>query len=436
MAGIFISYRERDSKGWALSLRDRLVEAFGEDKVFLDKDALRAGKWKDQIERALGDCNVVLVVIGRGWLNAADDQGNRRLMSDDDVHRREIALALSRADVTVIPVLVDGATMPKTDELPEDIRDLRQQQTRAISDSAAHRRVDLDGLIGDIRRVGGLHPKPDPNPTPTPQPPPGPLKNSGKVIVALSLVGLVILAAASESGLDHEGKLGSLFILALGLWFAIRGYGDVKSGMRKGRGLSLAAIGVTALTGLGLLGTLGQTDAPLPLVNNIAPPAPIQFPSPAPAPPRVDITPAKIDAPKQVAKRASPAPKVKPETLAEPEPELVDTVAAADYRGIWQDGHDFTIFYVLRQEGDAVYLQQYNAYGALTFEATGVPRGSELKIDHPRLSASLALSDGGQQLSGSSKDKANGLMRPILLRKVDLNALDPQIAQLLRPLVQ
>ena len=437
MAGIFISYRERDSKGWALSLRDRLVEAFGEDKVFLDKDALRAGKWKDQIERALGDCNVVLVVVGRGWLNATDDQNRQRLMLDDDVHRREIALALARTDVTVIPVLVDGATMPKADELPEDIRDLRQQQTRAISDSAAHRRVDLDGLIGDIHRVGGLHPKPDPNPTPTPQPPPGPLKNSGKAIVALSLVGLVILAAASEGGLDHEAKLGSLFILGLGLWFAIRGYGDVKSGMRKGRGLSLAAIGVTALTGLGLLGTLGQADSPkTAMVNNIVPPAPIPVPRPELPPPLANITPAKIDAPKQVAKHTSPAPKVEPEMLTQPEREPVEAVAAADYRGIWQDGHDFTIFYVLRQEGNAVYLQQYNAYGALTFEATGVPNGSELKIDHPRLSASLALSEGGQQLSGSSKDKANGLMRPILLRKVDLNSLDPQLAQLLRPLVQ
>ncbi len=146
MAGIFISYRERDSKAWALSLRDRLVEEFGEDHVFLDKDTLKAGKWKDQIERALGDCNIVLVVIGRGWVNAQDEEGRQRLMSDDDVHRREIALALARQEVTVIPVLVDGATMPKPDELPENIRDLIQQQSRAISDNAAHRKVDLDGL--------------------------------------------------------------------------------------------------------------------------------------------------------------------------------------------------------------------------------------------------------------------------------------------------
>jgi hypothetical protein len=152
MAGIFISYRERDSKGWALSLRDRLVEEFGEARVFLDKDTLKAGKWKDQIEQALGDCNIVLVVIGRGWRNAQDDEGRQRLMLDDDVHRREIALALARPDVTVIPVVVDGATMPKPDELPPDIRNLIQQQSRAISDSAAHRKVDLVSSRSRSRR--------------------------------------------------------------------------------------------------------------------------------------------------------------------------------------------------------------------------------------------------------------------------------------------
>lgn len=426
MAGIFISYRERDSKGWALSLRDRLVEAFGEEKVFLDKDALRAGKWKDQIEQALGACNIVLVVIGRGWLKATDDQGRQRLMLDDDVHRREIALALSRADVTVIPVLVDGATMPKGEELPEDIRDLRQQQTRVISDSAAHRKVDLDSLIGDIRRMGGLIPKSDP--APTPQPKPDTLKNSGKAIAALSLVALVMLAAL-EGSLDRDARIGSIFILAIALWLAFRGYRDVKAGMRKGRGLSITAIGLTGLSTLGSLGWLTQSDPPpAPLVNNIFQPVPIVTPSPEPAPPPVKATALKIDP-------SAPSRKRGKEVAARtPEDEPVQPVEAADFRGIWQDGHDFTIFYVLRQENEAVYLQQYNGYGALTFEATGVPNGTKLKIDHPRLTANLVLS--GDQLAGNTTDKANGLSRPILLRRVDLDVLDPQIAQLLRPLVQ
>ena len=208
MAGIFISYRERDSKGWALSLRDRLVDEFGEARVFLDKDTLKAGKWQDQIEQALGDCNIVLVVLGRGWLNAQDDEGRQRLMSEDDVHRREIALALARPDVTVIPVVVDGATMPKPDQLPQNIRDLIQQQSRAISDSAAHRKVDLDGLMADIRRVGRFEPKTVSTSTLTPTPPLAPSKNSGKVITALCLLALIFLA--------RQWNLWAVFLLASG----------------------------------------------------------------------------------------------------------------------------------------------------------------------------------------------------------------------------
>lgn len=424
MAGIFISYRERDSKAWALSLRDRLVEEFGEDRVFLDKDTLKAGKWKDQIERALGDCNIVLVVIGRGWLLAQDEEGRQRLMSDDDVHRREIALALARQEVTVIPVLVDGASMPKPDELPENIRDLIQQQSRSISDNAAHRKVDLDGLSADIRRVGHFPLKPDPTPTPITLA----KKHSGKVISALCLVAL-IFAAASE-GLDHDEKLGGIFIGGLSLWLAWSGFKDIKSGLAKGKGLGMAALGLSGLATLGMLGALTQPDAPsAPVANNMAP---------QPLPMSPVVTPSQPAAQTQAV--ANPEPMVPlekpPKPVKPPKVAPVAKLETANFQGIWQDGHDMSIFYLIRQENNLVHLQEYNALGAMTFESTGRPVGNELKIDHPMLVANLALSDGGQQMGGSVKQRATGLIKPMLLRKVDLNAIDPQVAALLRPLVE
>ena len=427
MAGIFISYRERDSKAWALSLRDRPVDECGEEKIFLDKDTLKAGKWKDQIERALGDCNIVLVVIGHGWLNAQDDEGRQRLMSEDDVHRREIALALARPEVTVVPVLVDGASMPKADELPPNIRDLIQQQSRSISDHAAHRKVDLDALSADIRRVGQFAPKPAP--APSSNPPPhvlAPIKNSGKVIAAFCLIALVF-AAASE-GLDYDEKLGGIFISAIALWLAFTGFKDVKAGLVKGRGLAMAAIGLSGLVILGMLGALTQPDAPTTAsVNNIVPPA--QNPVPEyQSPPQKQaaenpeaVTPAVVKPPKPARQQKS-VPVAKVET--------------ANFQGIWQDGQDISIFYLIRQQNDVVHLQEYNAIGALTFEAIARPVGNELKFDHPMLVVNLALSDGGQQLDGSVNQRATGLSKPMLLRKVNLDSLDPQLAGLLRPLVQ
>jgi hypothetical protein len=156
MTGIFISYRQDDAKPWALLLSKELAGMFGEDRVFLDKDALRAGNWRAQIHEALNQCRVVLVVIGRRWLTITDDAGTPRLNHSDDVHRQEIALALSRKDVTVIPVLVDGVAMPRTEDLPMDIRSLTDQQSRELSDGRARREVDMQLLIEDIRRITGL----------------------------------------------------------------------------------------------------------------------------------------------------------------------------------------------------------------------------------------------------------------------------------------
>jgi hypothetical protein len=156
MNGIFISYRQDDAKPWALLLRDRLSEAFGSEDVFLDKDTLRAGNWREQIQEALAGCRVVLIIMGRQWLTMTDEDGQRRLDRADDVHRLEIASALSRDHVTVIPVRVDGAPMPHAKDLPEDIRRLTDQQSHELSDSSARREVDLKLLIADIQRLTGL----------------------------------------------------------------------------------------------------------------------------------------------------------------------------------------------------------------------------------------------------------------------------------------
>jgi hypothetical protein len=156
MSGIFISYRDEDAKPWALLLRDELAEAFGDEQVFLDKDTLGAGSWREQIQQALDRCRVVVVVIGPRWLTVADGGGARRLDNPEDVHRQEIAAALARHDVTVIPVRVDGARMPRAQELPADIRTLPDQQSFELGDRSTRRRVELRALVGEIERTARL----------------------------------------------------------------------------------------------------------------------------------------------------------------------------------------------------------------------------------------------------------------------------------------
>jgi hypothetical protein len=159
MAGIFISYRQADAKAWAIGLRDDLANTFGDDQVFLDKDTLHAGNWRAQIERALDRCNVVLIVIGPRWLTIADEHHRPRLSLPDDVHRQEVALALSHQETTVIPVLVDDAAMPRAEQLPEDLRGLCDQQAYKVGDTKARRKADLEVLVHSIQAVGGLTPR-------------------------------------------------------------------------------------------------------------------------------------------------------------------------------------------------------------------------------------------------------------------------------------
>jgi len=156
MAAIFVAYRESDAKAHATAVRDALEAAFGEGAVFLDKDKLREGPWAPQLEAGIAACRVFVLVIGRGWLDAHNGAGGRRLEQSDDVHRREVALALATPSVTVLPLLVDGAVLPSAGNLPELLRPLAAQQAYTWADAARHRAVDREQLLTAVQRVTGL----------------------------------------------------------------------------------------------------------------------------------------------------------------------------------------------------------------------------------------------------------------------------------------
>jgi TolB protein len=134
MAKFFISYRRGDSAGHTGRLTDSLTQRFGRDVSFRDIEDLAPGvNFAAELDRALTECSVMLVVIGPSWVTVSDDTG-RRLLKEDDLVRREVAGALAREDVVVIPVLVEDAELPSADELPEDLQSLLGRQTIEISD--------------------------------------------------------------------------------------------------------------------------------------------------------------------------------------------------------------------------------------------------------------------------------------------------------------
>ena len=125
-AGIFVSYRHQDNPHVAGRLAHWLAERVAPAQVFMD-DSIDPGQdFVDAIDRAVTACNVLLAVIGTGWIAITDEQGRRRLTDPGDWVVREIQTALAR-NVPVIPVLVDGASMPVPRQLPPAIQALARR---------------------------------------------------------------------------------------------------------------------------------------------------------------------------------------------------------------------------------------------------------------------------------------------------------------------
>src|SRR5262245_37712103 len=109
---IFISYRRTDSISASGRLFERLAARYGRSNVFKDIDSIPgAADFPVAVIEAVLQCALLLVVIGQHWLDARDDDGRPRLDDPDDLVRTEIELALDEA-VPVMPVLVEGASMP------------------------------------------------------------------------------------------------------------------------------------------------------------------------------------------------------------------------------------------------------------------------------------------------------------------------------------
>jgi hypothetical protein len=153
MARFFISYRREDAAAEAGRLYDLLSEQFGADAVFMDVDTLRPGvDYRLLIERHLEESRALLAVIGRGWLEARDRDGRRRLELADDFVRYEIESALARG-VTVLPVLVDGATPLAESSLPASLKSLARLQAVAL-DTPEFRR-DAGPLLETLAGIAG-----------------------------------------------------------------------------------------------------------------------------------------------------------------------------------------------------------------------------------------------------------------------------------------
>ena len=151
-AKVFISYRRADSAGYSGRVMDRLDRELGRDLVFMDVDAIPLGtNFSKVLHEEVAKCGVLLAMIGPNWVDARDEHGNRRLDNPNDFVRIEIAAALQRS-IPVIPLLLDGARIPKADELPEDLKELSLRNGMEIRHASFQ--DDLNRLLRGLKEEG------------------------------------------------------------------------------------------------------------------------------------------------------------------------------------------------------------------------------------------------------------------------------------------
>ena len=148
---VFISYRRKNTSHLAGRLYDRLADHFGDTHVFMDVDTIAPGTdFAEITTRAVRTCHVLLALIDHQWLTVTDDKGYRRLDDADDIVRMEIHTALKR-DIIVIPVLIDGVSMPRQDDLPADLAALARRQAIQVRHDSF--RQDAGRLVGVIEQA-------------------------------------------------------------------------------------------------------------------------------------------------------------------------------------------------------------------------------------------------------------------------------------------
>jgi len=147
---IFVSYRRDDCAahaGWLAST----LRASDAGEVFIDVESVGLGEnFVLRIEREIEACDVVLVVIGKEWLTLTGVDGSPRLFDELDWVHLEVRSALERG-IPVVPVLVEGAVMPRAKELPEQVRDLAYRNGIRLTEAS---------WAADVGRLVDLLPPP------------------------------------------------------------------------------------------------------------------------------------------------------------------------------------------------------------------------------------------------------------------------------------
>ncbi|MBK9746670.1 MAG: serine/threonine protein kinase [Chloroflexi bacterium] len=157
---IFMCYRREDTGEIAGRIHEQLVKTFGESSILRDVDRIsdRTVSRLVLANDVVSHSDVMVIVIGRNWAGVGETPAGKPkgITNPKDPIRIQIEAALKQPGMLILPVLVDGATLPA--DLPPSLQPIAATEPVVISDAA------LDGqmkkIVGRIRsQYSGLSPR-------------------------------------------------------------------------------------------------------------------------------------------------------------------------------------------------------------------------------------------------------------------------------------
>jgi hypothetical protein len=159
---IFISYRREDTRAEVTNLHRRLLERYGEERVFVDFEDIAPGEeWPGTLRQKLEECRVLLAIIGSKWgearFTAGKKKGRLRLDDPDDWVRQEICTAVRREQaMRVVVVTIDDVVLPET-EWNCELDQLPNLQHARIRNQSDFERDFIELCIGLEKQIPELN---------------------------------------------------------------------------------------------------------------------------------------------------------------------------------------------------------------------------------------------------------------------------------------
>lgn len=137
MSKLFISYRRSDTGYQPEIIKSTLSKYIDDDIIFYDHDIQPTENFVQVINDRLETAKVMLVLIGKDWLNVLKEREKQK--DHIDFVKLEIERGLEKEkldnEFSIFPVLFEGAKMPNENDLPESIRGLSKINAMIIGEN-------------------------------------------------------------------------------------------------------------------------------------------------------------------------------------------------------------------------------------------------------------------------------------------------------------